>query len=268
MIEPQLQRELRERFNPDGSKLRDMQLKILDILEVVDSICRRNNIPYWLASGTLIGAVRHGGFIPWDDDLDIEILHSDKKRFIEACLRELPEKYKLQCHATDPSYCLNILKIRDANSNIQEVKRWGGKEYPIKYKYNGYFIDIFTVEKSVKPLLWISRIPIRILSIAQYKWNLPQTYLSFVYNVCESIYAVLRLISKIIPFKSYCYHSYGSWFMSRRVKSEMIPTTEITFENKKYAAPNDYDAYLKRIYGDYMQLPDSAQQHPPHDITL
>lgn len=268
MIDPALQASLRERFNPDGSKLRDMQLKILEIMDVVDDICRRNNIPYWLASGTLIGAVRHGGFIPWDDDLDIEILHSDKKRFIEACKCDLPERFKLQCHATDNSYCLNILKIRDTESDIHEVRRWGGNEYPVRYKYNGYFVDIFTVEKSARPLIWASRVPIRLLSIAQFKWNLPKPLLSLVYYLCEGVYAVLRLLAKINPFDQHYYHSFGSWFMSRRVKSEMVPTVDIDFEGRKFSAPNNWDAYLTRIYGDYMQLPDSAKQRPSHDTSI
>ena len=108
MIDAELQKKLRNKFNPDGSEMRQSQLKMLDILNVVDEICRRNNIEYWIGSGTLIGAVRHGGFIPWDDDIDIEILYSDRKRFIEACLRELPDKYKLQCNLTDNTYFLNI----------------------------------------------------------------------------------------------------------------------------------------------------------------
>ena len=268
MIDQELQAQLRERFNPDVSKLRDMQLKILEIMDAVDVICRRNNIPYWLASGTLIGAVRHGGFIPWDDDLDIEILHSDKKRFIEACQRELPEKYKLQCHATDDAYCLNILKIRDTESEMHEVRRWNGNEYPVKYKYNGYFIDIFTVEKSARPLIWVSRVPIRILSIAQFQWKANRIFLSIIYYLCEGVYAILRLLAMLNPFGKYYYHSFGSWFMSRRVKSEMVPPVEIEFEGKKYFAPNNYDAYLKRIYGDYMQLPESAKQSPSHNTEL
>lgn len=268
MISSELQAELRAKFNPEGSRLRKMQLRILEILKEVDIICRRNNIPYWLASGTLIGAVRHGGFIPWDDDLDIEILHSDKKRFMEACQRELPENYKLQCHATDKTYCLNILKIRDVDSEIFEVRRFGNNEYPVNYKYNGYFIDVFTVEKSYKPLIWISRIPIRILSLAQFKYKLSQKVLSLLYWLCEAIYAVLRLVAHVCPFKGYYYHSYGSWFMSKRVKSEMIPTNKIEFEDGIYSSPNNSDAYLHRIYGDYMKLPDVKNMKPSHDTTL
>ncbi|MBQ3212793.1 MAG: LicD family protein [Alistipes sp.] len=268
MIDSQLQQELRERFNPDGSRLREAQLRILAILKEVDIVCKRNNIPYWLASGTLIGAVRHGGFIPWDDDLDIEILYSDKKRFMEACQRELPKKYKLQCHTTDKSYCLNILKVRDIDSEILEVRRWGDNEYPVNYKYKGYFVDVFTVERSYKPLIWISRIPIRVLSLAQFKYKLSPKMLSLVYCLCEAIYAILRLLARICPFKGYYYHSYGSWFMSKRVKSEMIPTRVMEFEDGIYSVPNNCDAYLYRIYGDYMELPDEKNMKPSHDITL
>lgn len=268
MIDTNLQSQLREKFNPDGSRLRDIQLRILAILKEVDIICKRNNIPYWLASGTLIGAVRHGGFIPWDDDLDIEILHSDKKRFIAACQRELPKKYKLQFHSTDNLYCQNILKVRDTHSEIHEVRRWGDNEYPVNYKYNGYFVDVFTVEKSYKPLIWISRIPIRILSLAQFKYKFSPRMLSLVYWLCEAIYSILRLFARICPFKGYYYHSYGSWFMSKRVKSEMIPTNEIKFEDGIYSVPNNCDAYLHRIYGDYMKLPDMKNMKPSHDIRL
>lgn len=63
--------ELRKRFNPDGSLLRRQQLRMLELLEVIDVICRKHQIPYWLSSGTLIGAARHKGFIPWDDDRSI-----------------------------------------------------------------------------------------------------------------------------------------------------------------------------------------------------
>ena len=71
MIEKAMQQELRSLYNPDGSRLRTIQLNLLDILIEFDRICRNNEIPYWLDSGTLIGAARHGGFIPWDDDLDV-----------------------------------------------------------------------------------------------------------------------------------------------------------------------------------------------------
>ena len=268
MIEESFQQELRARFNPDGSKLRDMQLKILEILKVVDKICRDNNIPYWLASGTLIGAVRHGGFIPWDDDLDIEILYSDKRRFMKACMEQLPSGYALQCHETDKSYCVNIMKVRDLNSEVLEVAKFAGGEYPIKYKYNGYFIDVFTVEKSYRSLIYLSRLPIRLLYVAKYKWNVGENVLSVLYNICEVFYSGLRFVARLIPFGNYFYHSYGSWFMSRRVRSEMVPPTPIRFEGIYFMGPANSDKYLRRIYGDYMKLPNNNSRKPSHDTML
>ncbi|MDE5947376.1 MAG: LicD family protein, partial [Prevotella sp.] len=90
------QAALRARFNPDGSLLRRQQMRMLDILIEVDRICRKHNIRYWLSSGTLIGAVRHKGFIPWDDDLDIEMLLPDYKRLMKVLPEELPENFALQ----------------------------------------------------------------------------------------------------------------------------------------------------------------------------
>ena len=75
------QEELHKKYNPDGSDLRRMQMRMLDMLKEVDRICKKYDIPYWLSGGTLLGSVRHGGFIPWDDDLDIELMEDDFQRF-------------------------------------------------------------------------------------------------------------------------------------------------------------------------------------------
>ncbi len=77
MISESQQKYYREKYNPDGSRLRCLQLGMLEILKYIDKVCSENNISYWLSSGTCLGAVRHGGFIPWDDDVDIEMLRPD-----------------------------------------------------------------------------------------------------------------------------------------------------------------------------------------------
>ena len=87
----EMNEELRKRFNPEGSMLRRQQMRMLEILLEVDRICKKHDIPYWLSSGTLIGAMRHDGFIPWDDDLDIEMLRSDYLRLMEVLPKELPD---------------------------------------------------------------------------------------------------------------------------------------------------------------------------------
>lgn len=80
MIDKRLQAELRAKYNPDGSNLRKAQLRMFDMLVAFDKICKEHNLRYWLAAGTLIGAARHGGFIPWDDDLDVNMPREDANK--------------------------------------------------------------------------------------------------------------------------------------------------------------------------------------------
>ena len=90
--------------------LRQSQLVMLRILKTVDSICKENNISYWLDSGTLLGAARHGGFIPWDDDIDIMMLREDYELFKEIAKKELPEDMFLQNQDTDIYYDMPWMK--------------------------------------------------------------------------------------------------------------------------------------------------------------
>ena len=104
MLDADLQAQLRERFNPEGSELRMQQRRMLDILLHINGVCSKHGIKYWLSSGTLLGAVRHGGFIPWDDDLDIEMLREDYDRFIEVF--EDSDEFVLHSRNTDTFYML------------------------------------------------------------------------------------------------------------------------------------------------------------------
>lgn len=115
------QESLREEYNPEGSELRRLQLRMLDMLVVVDEICRRHDIPYWIEGGTLLGAVRHEGFIPWDDDLDIALMKKDYVRLLKCLKEELPAQYRLQTHETDRNYYLAFAKIRETDSEIKET---------------------------------------------------------------------------------------------------------------------------------------------------
>jgi len=96
--------------------LRRQQMRMLELLLEVDRICKKHHISYWLSSGTLIGAARHGGFIPWDDDLDIEMLLPDYKRLLEVLPQELPETMALQSVDTDKNYFFFYAKVRDRRS--------------------------------------------------------------------------------------------------------------------------------------------------------
>ena len=136
------QENLRARFNPDGSLLRRQQLRMLELLIEVDRICKKHNISYWLSSGTLIGAARHKGFIPWDDDLDIEMLLPDYNRLMKVLPRELPDTMALQSVKTDPNYFFFYSKVRDRRSFLAESNR-----YDRVWKERGIYIDIFPFYK-------------------------------------------------------------------------------------------------------------------------
>ena len=125
-------------------------MRMLEILMEVDRICRRHGLRYWLSSGTLIGAVRHGGFIPWDDDLDIEMMRPDYDRLMSLFPRELPAHLALQSHETDPSYFFFYAKVRDRRSILSE-----GNNYDRMWQERGIYIDIFPLERQP---LWLHRL--------------------------------------------------------------------------------------------------------------
>ena len=141
------QAALRQRFNPDGSLLRRQQMRMLELLIEVDRICKKHNIKYWLGSGTLIGAARHKGFIPWDDDLDIEMLWDDYKHLMKVLPDELPETMALQTTETDPNYFFFYAKVRDRRSHLEEQN-----QYDRVWREQGIYIDIFPFHRQP---LWI-----------------------------------------------------------------------------------------------------------------
>ena len=118
-------------------QLRTCQLKQLGILEEIDRICRKHNISYWLDGGSLLGAVRHGGFIPWDDDIDIAMPQDDARRFAEVAPKELPSTLRLQTPDTENTR-EPIMKVRDLNSFYVE----GNEDFSLDYS-KGLFVDIF-----------------------------------------------------------------------------------------------------------------------------
>src|SRR5688500_4592922 len=134
----------------DG-RLRQAQLKMLEMLKFVASICDKYHLEYWLEGGTLLGAIRHQGFIPWDDDLDISMPRDSYIQFLNYAGKELPASMWLQTPKTDTGY-YNVsvpLKIRDRNSYYLAQRERGDEPYQ-----QGVYIDIFVYDKKpANPLL-------------------------------------------------------------------------------------------------------------------
>ena len=108
------------KYNPEGSTLRKAQMRMLEILKIVDSIFSKHHIDYYLDGGTLLGAVRHGGFIPWDDDIDISVRREDFSRIKRVLQKELPDNLVFQDRFTDWNLPVLIAKVRDKNSYYYE----------------------------------------------------------------------------------------------------------------------------------------------------
>lgn len=251
MINEKLQEKLRAKYSPDGSTLRIAQLQMLDILKCVDKICRKYNIPYWLSSGTLLGAVRHGGFIPWDDDLDIEMLKEDYEKLIPILKQELPTDYMLQDNTTEKNYPFLFAKVRSNKSQIKE-------SFIYKLKNEGLYIDIFPLEKSFYCLFKLSAVLYHNFCIKLYKHKYIFYLNRFIHT--QIIFPFFRILSKLHKSDT-IRHTYGIGFLKARQKSDIFPLSEIRFEDSLFYAPKNSDTYLKRIYGDYMNLPNNIQTH-------
>ena len=249
--------ELRQRYNPDGSLLRRQQLRMLDILVEVDRICKKHHIEYWLSSGTLIGALRHNGFIPWDDDLDIEMMRKDYLRLLEVLPKELPDWLALQSDETDPAYFFFYAKVRDRRSLMLE-----NNGYDRMWKEQGIYIDIFPMERHP---IWLHKLTEKSFGHAYKIWrtstddnrSLRQVRRIFRFNK-QLVYPLLRLLCKFLPDKTIT-SGMGIPFHNPRYAKVIFPLTTHQFEDKEFPVPYNADALLRRLYGDYMQLPDLSK---------
>lgn len=249
MIDANLQSQLREKFNPDGSMLRKQQLRMLEILLYIDKVCKENDIKYWLSSGTLLGAVRHGGFIPWDDDLDIEMLREDYEKFIKVFPNN--DDFVLQTHKTDKSYILPFAKVRDLHSELDELG------FNVSFKYKGCFVDAFVLEYSPRFAYVIFGVLFYGLQQIQ-RGVTNRVLLSITYVLKKMLYSIVWLtkhILKFFPGKT-LNHTYGCgprW--KPRNEEHLFPLKEISFEGHTFPAPCNTAAYLEKMFGDYQVLP-------------
>lgn len=248
--------ELREIYNPDGSELRILQLKMLDILSTVAAICNKHNIPYWISGGTLLGAVRHGGFIPWDDDIDIELLLPDYKKLLKLLPNELPQDLYLQT-PKEKSYRLLFSKVRDRHSIVHSEE-----EDMARYKEKGVFIDIFPEERSYR---WMKNCVDFFYGRAFRRLKRGRPFHSFKYLFEYATSMVLYPIGITLKYiaRSICaitkpdniLHSYGIGNSTNHNAKYMFPVSKVMFEGKEFSTPKEPDIYLRKQYGDYTVIP-------------
>lgn len=244
--------------------LQQLHTVLFEILCEFDRICRKHHIQYFLDSGTALGAVRHGGFIPWDDDIDVGMLRHEYEKFLIVAQNELSDKFFLLSPESDSAYMKYHAKLVKRNTIFPEK----GTD---NLKHRGIYIDIFPFDKvsedsmtrknvirkvllvrnfirlkrtnnngdgfSLKILCFLLKIiPLRLLESYQKKlWN-HYNHTSSKYVTC---YFYKMLVGRDLYFPI----------------SAMSPSIETNFEGRTFMIMNGYNKYLKIMYNDYMQLP-------------
>ena len=239
------------RYNPEGSILRKAQHRMLDILQVVDAIFQKHGIEYTLDGGSLLGAVRHGGFIPWDDDLDINVMRKDVPRIRKILKEELPANLVYQDYFTDPYYPTLILKVRDKHSYIYE------EECTDRLQEKGIFIDIIPMEE-VPNLAWKKKLDYwygHCLRGIHHYADTKDTILSWIVLPFAWCLTVLTRFTNKFRTIDQLAHVYGWAAYNGFSKKDYYPIKRMPFEGFLACVPNNPDAVLTRLFGDYMQLP-------------
>lgn len=260
-------------------QFRKMQLTELDMLVEFDRICRKNNINYVLFGGSLLGAVRHQGYIPWDDDADIAMLREDYDKFKKHGNELNPDICFFQDHDTDPEYRWGYGKLRRTDSIYIRV----GQEH-LKCK-TGIFVDVFPMDdipRSVpgqiiqdifcccmRKILWseVARVNTK---------GIPKLWFTLLSKIPVSIpfdgfQHYIRKSQKSSPNRVRClsFPATGTLYRKNPIrvrygmpKSWFTDRKEYEFEGKKFYSSSDYDTVLTYIYGDYMKLPPEDQREP------
>ncbi|MCM1030930.1 MAG: LicD family protein [Oscillibacter sp.] len=250
------------------ANLRVTQLKTLDILLLFDCICRKYGLKYWLDGGTLLGAVRHRGFIPWDDDLDIGMPSADLRRFLEVAPKEVPVHIELQTreNATGYFYCV---RLYDKNSFLL------GKDGIHDVAFSGVCLEIFEfipypsfalkLVKHITRKICVSKIYFNALHRITVRESIKYVLFRLRYGIYWFIWRILALFTGKKYISNMPYNNvYG---IVHRVR-DIYPLSEIDFEGHMFSCPANPDGYLTDLYRNYMQLPPEEKQKPTHTLYV
>ena len=232
--------------------LRKAQFIILEELKELDRICKKYKISYWIDGGTLLGSVRHKGFIPWDDDIDVCMLEEDYKHFLSVVKNEINNHYFIQTRETDKNYFFPYLKIRERNSIFIEEGQTQKELF-----HQGLNIDVFIMNTYKINFKYFYKL---LVKMKEAKISSKKNDFIFLKKIIL-FFKINNLALKILnSFKTKKQNAliigYKDSYSLSYKYNNIFPLSEIEFEGYKFPCPNNVDAYLKELYGDtYMELP-------------
>ena len=263
--------------------MNDMQKVLLNLLKEFIRVCEKHHLRYFLVGGSCLGAARHQGFIPWDDDIDVGMPREDFDKYVELSKEYEGTNYFLQTWKTDPHYCYNYAKLRDSSTTYIE------NLYFMHRINHGVWIDIFPIDgialKDDKPreryahkIRWIwAQVYFSYFSQIRRKFKKRSWFKDLLLNIWGCLWWPLDIahyrrkytdrICRKVPYDKAVL--VGNLF-GINLKREAMPkelyeeTTKLKFEDIEVNVPKDYDAYLTTLYHDWRKLPPKEKQVGHH----
>ena len=239
--------------------LQKLWKKEIQILDEVDRICKKYHLTYYLVWGTLLGAIRHKGFIPWDDDIDIGMPTKSYKKFLRIAKKELSETFFLQTGLTDKWHPMPFAKVRMNNTAFYPK---GDKNLK---RHHGIFVDIFPMYGRGNKESLLNRMGNRISNHIIQRRN----------RVSSTSFSILKIFSTnfLVRIRDYLLQGKGDQYLCDGQLfsvADFEPCLYGEFEGKKYPIPKNFHNVLTKAYGDYMQLPPKEQRiaHIPAFISF
>lgn len=260
--------------------LREMQLVCLEMLRLVDKICKKERLCYFLSGGTLLGAIRHKGFIPWDDDIDLMMPRPDLERFLRVAPKYMSKRYSMAFPLQAEDYAFPWVRIHD---NLTAVEDKGMQ----KARTRTLFMDIFPIEglpsnpRACALYFKYVRMHDILLKCARKKDLYPDERLKWLKRPLMALTGLRSLPRYALGvYRAAGHFSFdkaryaGVMTITHYGSRERMPAevfrgrVRVPFEDGMYPAPTGYDTYLRGLYGDYMQLPPEDQRESLHRLQV